>query len=505
MTIIKSIISFCLIGLCTLLTAQNPTIINGSIALQDDVIAALTAQHGQNWLNTGMGFELWSVVYRDVATKEGVTMTRVYLNEKQGSNKITKSIGTAPSGKSINFMVNGVPQEGNFIVLYYFNDYPPQYKTFKMGSQLNDGTNRTGLHYATNAPLKIGANKKYGALSILPIGQSQTYAKSIYANTAIVEAFGWGDIVDFIEDVIGIAWAGGKSLAGVVVDAAGTITILSQVYGMSQALFADGYLPDYREITQTEYNWVNTKIFNGNLPAKSKIVITNLYGYDHRQFVFPTGVGIILMNLGKKGFSNPLGKMVYKADPNEQNGEVFIHEMTHVWQIHTAADIKFVLRAIASQAGGASSYIYNRETCDNGKSWGTFNIEQQGNIVQHCYNYREDGNTASCQQQLVVANIRKGVAFPPPPVVRTPECVNLLNQITAKKREINVVEESIDFLEHGRIIPPDYTTPGGNRKPIKVPPPPNSAAKIREAKQKLGELKTQLASLNQRKTVINCQ
>ncbi len=505
MTIIKSIISICFIGLATLLTAQNPTNINGSIAISDETIAALTTQQGPNWLTTGMGFEVWSVVYRDVTSKGGETMTRVYLNEKMVNNKVTTTIGAAASGKSINFTVNGIPQEGNFIVLYYFNNYPPQYKTFKVGSQLNDGTNRTGLHYAANAALKIGANKKYGAISILPVGQNQTYATTVYANIGLVAAFGWSDIVDFFEDLAGAVWAGGKSLAGVVVDAAGTILV--QAYGMSQALIVDGYLPDYREITTDEYNWVNTKIFNGNLPAKSKIVITNLYGYGHRQFVFPTGTGIIMMNLGRQGFSNPFGKMLYQASANEKNGEVFIHEMTHVWQIHTAADINFVLKAIATQAGGSSAYNYNTQTCDNGKSWGSFNVEQQADIARHCYNFRETGNTSSCQQQLVVANIRRGAAYPIP---RTPECVNLVAQaeqkLAALHNRANELKKQLDIDEDGKgssgVFWPDGTRKVGSEKgtaQIQL----SEATLLKDATYK--RLRNELTALQQRKAAINCQ
>jgi hypothetical protein len=176
MTIIKSFITFCFIGLCTLLTAQNPSTINGSIALTDETLAALTAQHGQDWLKKGLVFEVWSVFYQEFAYETGETTTNVHFNDKLQTANITPSIGQEGGKKAIKFTVSGIPQNGDFVLLYYFNSYPAQLKKFEPDSKLNDGTNRNNVQYATNVEERLGREVKYGVLSI---GANRDYKTEI--------------------------------------------------------------------------------------------------------------------------------------------------------------------------------------------------------------------------------------------------------------------------------------------------------------------------------------
>jgi hypothetical protein len=401
MTIIKSIITLCFIGLCTLLTAQNPSTINGSISMTNETHAALVAQHGQTLFTKGIMFEVWSVVYREVISETGGTTTNVYFNEKVKNTQVSPSIGADGINKTINFTASGIPTQGDFILLYYFTNYPTQLKKFEPGSNLSDGTDRFNLEYATNVEEQLGREVKYGVFSI---GANRDYKTDLgdFVMPAGTVAFSLKKFVKKIGSGIAkVAWKGGKALVGVVVDKTGTL--IAQAYGISQAVFVDGYLPDYRTISDAEYNWVNSKIFNGTLPSKNNIVITNLYGKGHLQFVFPTGVGgVIMMNLGEKGFANPMGKIRYKnSDPNEKEGAVFIHEMTHVWQIHSIPDISFTIQSLANQHEGSSAYNYDQINCENGKDFRAFNLEQQGQIVKDCYLNREANRKGSCQEQLV--------------------------------------------------------------------------------------------------------
>lgn len=212
----------------TSMMAQNPSSISGSITLTDETFAGLNAQFGQNLLKTGVVFEVWSVVYRDVMAKSKAGAiaqnTRAYLLQKQTNVNITPSLAGATGNRSINFTVNNIPQQGDFVVLYYFNGYPAQFKLFKPTSKMDDGSNRQGLQYATNAALKIGADKKFGVLSINKTGVAQTYSTALLANTTGVIAYGlFGDIIDFFEDAADLVWEGGKKLAGVIVNATGQI------------------------------------------------------------------------------------------------------------------------------------------------------------------------------------------------------------------------------------------------------------------------------------------
>lgn len=428
MTIIKSIITLFFIGLFTLLTAQNSTTINGSIALTDETLAALMAQHGQDLLKKGISFEVWSVVYREVALETGGTATNVYFNDKLNNVQITPSIGQEGDKKAIKFMASGMPQSGDFVLLYYFNSYPTQLKKFEPGSNLNDGTNRPNLQYATNVEEQLGKEVKYGVFSI---GANRDYKTDIdtYVMPAGAVAFSLKKFIKkIVKGLANVVWEGGKSLAGVVVDATGTIVV--QAYGIGQSLVTDDgvIIPRYREMTTTEYNWANSKIFNGTLPSRDDIIITNLLGMGKRQFVWPTGAGKILMNLGKQGYDNPMQMSLNKG---WKVGQVFTHELGHVWQISHAADIKFTLNAIKTQACDMVGHEVYKADC--GKSWGSYNVEQQATIIDRCYKNREGGTMNTCEETYIEANVRRGAAFPTP---KSPECQTIVNQLATNRAAI---------------------------------------------------------------------
>jgi len=481
---------------CLQLSAQNPSTINGSITMSEETLQALSNQHGPNLFRTGMGFEVWNVVYRDVLSNEGVPITRVYLNQKVPGVVITPTIGLAQGSKNITFTVAGIPPQGDFILLYYFNTYPPQFKVFKAGSRLNDGSNRKGLRYATNAPLKIGRGKKYGAISILPARLNPSYTMAIQASTTDTDAWGLGDIFDFFEDLAQTVWEGGKTLAGVFVDATGTIIV--QAYGIGQALFTDDgvIIPRYREITAAEYNWANTKIFNGNLPPKDKIIITNLLGFQKRAFVWPTGHGKILMNLGKQGYDNPQN---LRLDKGYIQGQVFAHELTHVWQIYHTADISFTLNGLKTQV--CDLLGNNAYQVDCGKSWGQYNIEQQATLCEKCFRAREGGTENTCQETYVEANIRKGVNFPNP---RSAACQNLINQIAAKTTALNNRADAIlaERKRNGLPVESQMIMSPTTGKPMRVEYVPPA---ILNADAQYVQIKNELAALNQQKAATNCE
>jgi hypothetical protein len=483
--------------------AQNPSSITGTITFADETLAGLTEQHGANLLKSGVVFEIWSVAYRDVMVKTNtgqvVANTRVYLTQKQTGASVVSSIGTSGSSKSINFTVNNIPSQGNYVVLYYFNGYPAKFKLFKPTSKLNDGSNRANVQYAVNAPTKIGNDKKYGVLSINNLKLTQEYSVSLLANTTGAVAFGlWGDIVDFFSDLAEVVWEGGKTLAGVVVDAAGAIIV--QAYGGIQLLITDGTYPKYREITDGEYAWANSKIFNNTLPAKNRIIITNLRGVGNREFVWPAGAlvgGKILMNLGVVGYNDP---MTMHLDKGKQRGQVFMHELTHVWQIHTRSDIAFAVNAIKDQCVEDQQSLYTF-TC--GSIWGNYKIEQQAKAVENCYVARESSRVV-CEEPYIVANIRNGVAFP---ILRSAECIKLLQDINSANTQITNRTNQLksDYLEqHGEstIRNDDGSFKVGTEKGLanaKVP------ASVLNNDAQLKSLKEQLAMLNQKKAAINCQ
>jgi hypothetical protein len=65
-------------------------------------------------------------------------------------------------------------------------------------------------------------------------------------------------------------------------------------------------------------------------------------------------------------------------------GETFIHEMTHVWQVHnTRMGLSWITDALVSQT--FNSLLGDAYDYDAGKSFGDYNLEQQGDIVADWY------------------------------------------------------------------------------------------------------------------------
>src|SRR5262245_39337533 len=77
-------------------------------------------------------------------------------------------------------------------------------------------------------------------------------------------------------------------------------------------------------------------------------------------------------------------KVLQPAVPgySERARDVFVHEMTHVWQFHRGDSVK--LRSYYAQKIGAG-YEFTR-----GDPWKTFNLEQQANIVEAWNRERTD-------------------------------------------------------------------------------------------------------------------
>lgn len=265
-------------------------------------------------------------------------------------------------------------------------------------------------------------------------------------------------------------------------------------------MIVEGKLPRYRTPTQAEYDWANTQIFNGTLPSRNSIIITNLIGAQSRQFTTPSGFGQVFMNMGA-GYDNP----VQFKRTNEIEGQIFIHEMTHTWQIEHNPQLKSFTQAVANQwkytvEGDKSVYQY---TC--GKQWNDYNYEQQASIVEYAFRKRSaNPSVSSCEQQYVEANIRNGVLFPVP---RTPECTQLLSNIATVNKKIadRTLALKVQYAEEHDLSPvrnPDGTFKVGTEKGfanITLPPSViNNDAAIKS-------LRAQLKTYTDRKTAINCR
>ena len=199
---------------------------------------------------------------------------------------------------------------------------------------------------------------------------------------------------------------GTKKLTGIVVNNLGQIVL--QVSMITYDLFAYGHIPKYRQLTSEEYNWAN-KFYNNKLPSINQIVITNLMSVDKRAFTVPNGNGITIMNLGD-AFDNP---MKFTNQFYTFPGQIFIHELAHVWQIQNSAQLKAFAEGVSNQWKytilGHDVYAYS---C--GQPWGNYNYEQQAHIVDVCYQNRNGQLVSadnSCETQYTIDNVR-GIPFP---------------------------------------------------------------------------------------------
>jgi hypothetical protein len=173
--------------------------------------------------------------------------------------------------------------------------------------------------------------------------------------------------------------------AGILIVFGPSAIIPAIAAGVTSAALAD---IRFRSLNDKEIQLAD-KVFKGTLPL-DRIVLTDLYNPDHkdgtneplaREFCYPSIDGSIQVNMGKN-FDNTLGPDVNGRSVYSAPGSVFIHELTHAWQIqHT----KF-LPGLLCDALTNRDYIQDVKNSDNSASWsGSFSLEQQGSIVDSWY------------------------------------------------------------------------------------------------------------------------
>lgn len=155
-----------------------------------------------------------------------------------------------------------------------------------------------------------------------------------------------------------------------------------------------------------------TKVFFDTVPF-NRIRLTNLSYDGGRQFTFPNPIdGSILVNLGDALENpNPIG---YKNNAYPSAGQVFIHELTHAWQI---ANTSF-MPGLLCDAVVHRDYNYRDEnnlsnTDWSKRDWSSFNLEQQAHIVDDWFEaYSSDVNSINALNDpafhFISENIRTG-------------------------------------------------------------------------------------------------
>jgi hypothetical protein len=206
-------------------------------------------------------------------------------------------------------------------------------------------------------------------------------------------------------------------ISGVVVFAVGAIVglplgeslILGTVAGVAAGAVSNALIAS-RPMSSAEIA-VAQRVFGSELPYEN-VMFTNLCGLGGRAFTAPGVDGKTYCNLG--GAYNDTSAGYPSAYPEPY--ELMIHELTHAWQIaHNSFLPGFVCSGVVNQANyvlGDDIYAYGA----SGPPWASFNLEQQGQIVNQWFG--GDGNSqpwgpqseANPYYQYIARNILTGSA-----------------------------------------------------------------------------------------------
>jgi hypothetical protein len=134
------------------------------------------------------------------------------------------------------------------------------------------------------------------------------------------------------------------------------------------------------------------EVFKGTLPVE-RILLTNLYnptntpkGFLAREFTVP-GIadGKILVNMGKN-FEHTLEPDVQqnvRGSSYQAAGQVFVHELTHAWQIHHTSFLPGLLCTALTSA----NYEYDKAKVRDHADWSgpSFDLEGQATIIDRWF------------------------------------------------------------------------------------------------------------------------
>ena len=207
-----------------------------------------------------------------------------------------------------------------------------------------------------------------------------------------------------------------------------------------------------RFLNQPEWD-ILQQVYQGTLPLRYRIMITNGLGGGNRPFSIPTAAismltipaaaqaaysGLITANLGRLGaglnaLSNATGFMGIAALPSQaagtvnlgyivsvgpaaypdmsiNNRDLLVHELAHVWQGSNArSSTTYVANSIMNQCrsdltigGTKSAYDFTP-----GNNWRTYNAEQQASIIEKWF---VDGMATSGDLWPYIRDyVRKGI------------------------------------------------------------------------------------------------
>ena len=144
-----------------------------------------------------------------------------------------------------------------------------------------------------------------------------------------------------------------------------------------------------RELSEEEYNWANgrsvadARTFDGCLPPRDRIVLTDIIGAGDAAFTFPRYDGKIMLNMGSEGYGDPRN---YETSKGRRSGEIFVHELVHACQIQHSGQLGLFADSMVSKLEGNAAYLYGPPDED----YTQLNNEQQAQIVQDWFAGNQD-------------------------------------------------------------------------------------------------------------------
>ena len=194
--------------------------------------------------------------------------------------------------------------------------------------------------------------------------------------------------------LVGIAVAGG------VIWVFGPSAIIAAVVaGVAAGAITDALIK-HRQMTVEEYRFANT-VFGDTLPPRERFFITNLSHGGGRKYTWVNVDRSILMNLDD-AFENSM-RYSDAAHGYAAMGQVFIHELTHAWQINTKS---FIPGTICKAVFGRQTY-----TPSVGERWSDMGVEQQAALVDQWYG-QHAGNWNTIEE--LIKNLNKAEAIKDP-------------------------------------------------------------------------------------------
>jgi hypothetical protein len=240
--------------------------------------------------------------------------------------------------------------------------------------------------------------------------------------------FGIDDIGEFIEDVANVPgdlveaaaslFDGPGGVAGIFVSGAtlfvgGPAALVPAVIAGVAVTEGVNALIKTRQLSLEERTLAEM-VFGNNLPPHDKIILTNLGHPQGRAFVVPNAADECLVNLGD-AYNDPIR---HTPDAYPEHGQLLIHELTHIWQIHHSSFTPgLICEGIINQIRNEfEEGIYNPG--DGERAWSEYNLEQQATIVDRWYRGwgTEPCSTRSRVYHHILGTINGGA---PPPVVQT--------------------------------------------------------------------------------------